>query len=81
MQNLYKLTSHFTVDEHGNVKILPSPLTPLKGSKVKYLNFVVLRQLSIFFAEILHACRGAIDMKHTKQDFGLMAWSNPLGWT
>ena len=31
-------------------------------------------QLSIFFAEILHAGRAAIDMKHIKQDFSLKAW-------
>ena len=28
----------------------------------------------IFFAEILHAGRTAIDMKHIKRDFSLKAW-------
>ena len=28
----------------------------------------------MFFAEILHAGRVAIDMKHIKQDFSLKAW-------
>ena len=31
-------------------------------------------QLSIFFAEILHADRGAIDMKNIKWDLRLKAW-------
>ena len=30
--------------------------------------------MSIFFAEILHAGRAAIDMKHIKLDFSLKAW-------
>ena len=30
--------------------------------------------MSIFFAEILHAGRGAIDMKHIKRYFRLKAW-------
>ena len=28
----------------------------------------------VFLAEILHAGRGAIDMKHIKWDFSLKAW-------
>ena len=28
----------------------------------------------MFFAEILHAGRAAIDMKHIKRDFSLKAW-------
>ena len=45
------------------------------GSKVKYLNFaIIIRQLSILFAEILHADRGAIDMKHINRDLSLKAW-------
>ena len=28
----------------------------------------------MFFAEILHAGRAAIDMKRTKRDFSLKAW-------
>ena len=31
-------------------------------------------QLLIFFAEILHTGRAAIDMKHIKQDFSFKAW-------
>ena len=35
----------------------------------------------MFFAEILHAGRAAIDMKHIKLDFSLRPDSNPHGWT
>ena len=28
----------------------------------------------IYFAEVLHAGRAAIDMKHIKRDFSLKAW-------
>ena len=31
-------------------------------------------QIVNIFAEILHAGRAAIDMKHIKQDFSLKAW-------
>ena len=31
------------------------------------------------FAEILHACRGAIDMKHIKKDFSLKTWVQSPG--
>ena len=34
----------------------------------------------IFFAEILHAGRAAIDMKHIKRDFSLKAWVRAPGW-
>ena len=40
---------------------------------------ILLRQLSVFFAEILLAGRGAIDMKHIKQDFSLKAWGGLRG--
>ena len=36
-------------------------------------------QLSIFFAEILHVGRAAIDMKHIKLDFSLKAWVRAPG--
>ena len=36
-------------------------------------------QLSIYFAEILHAGRGAIDMKNIKLDFRLKAWVRSPG--
>ena len=42
-------------------------MTKLKGSKVKYLNFAIVN----IFAEILHAGRAAIDMKHIERDFHL----------
>ena len=35
-------------------------------SKFKYLNFAITKALSIFLTEILHAGRGAINMKHIK---------------
>ena len=36
--------------------------------------------MSLFFAEILHASREAIDMKHNiKQDFSLKAWVQSPG--
>ena len=41
---------------------------------VKYLNFVINKAVVNIFAEILHADRAAIDMKHTKGDFSLNAW-------
>ena len=58
-----------------------STLRP-KGSGVTGLIFKFhnnLRQLSIFFAEILHAGRGAIDIRHIKQDFSLKAWVESPG--
>ena len=35
--------------------------------------------MSIFFAEILHVGRAAIDMKHIKRDFSLKAWVRAPG--
>ena len=35
--------------------------------------------MSIFFAEILHVGRAAIDMNHIKQDFSLEAWVRAPG--
>ena len=52
----------------------PPPLTPPKGSKVKYLNFAITKAIVNIFAEILHTGRAAIDMKHIKRDFSLKAW-------
>ena len=49
-------------------------MTPPKGSKVKYFNFAITKAIDNIFAEILHAGRAAIDMKHIKQDFSLKAW-------
>ena len=45
-----------------------------RGQRSNILISQQLRQLSIFFAEILHAGRAAIDMKHIKLDFRLKAW-------
>ena len=39
----------------------------------------LLRQSSIFFADILHAGRAAIDMKDIKQDFRLKEWVQASG--
>ena len=55
-------------------KFTPPPLTPPKGSKVKYLNFAITKAIVNIFAEILHTGRAAIDMKHIKRDFSLKAW-------
>ena len=41
---------------------------------VKYLNFVINKAVVKIFAEILHAGRATIDMKHIKGDFSLNAW-------
>ena len=41
---------------------------------VKYLNFVINKAVVNIFAEILHADRAAIDIKHIKGDFSLNAW-------
>ena len=54
-------------------------LTPPKGSKVKHLNFAITKAVVNIFAEILHACRVAIDMKHIKQDFSLESWVQSPG--
>ena len=37
------------------IKILAHPLTPLAGSKVKYLNFVITQSVVDIFNEISHA--------------------------
>ena len=60
-------------------KFYPTPLTPPKGSKVKYLNFAITTAIVNIFAEILHASRAAIDMKHIKWDFSLKAWVRAPG--
>ena len=52
----------------------PPPLTPPKGSKVKYLSFAITKTIVNIFAEILHTGRTALDMKHIKRDFSLKAW-------
>ena len=44
------------------------------NSKVKYLNFAITEAILNIFAEILHAGRAAIDMKHIKRDYSLKAW-------
>ena len=54
-------------------KYYPAPLTPPKGSKVKYLNLAITKAVVIILAEILHAGRETIDMKHIKRDFSLKA--------
>ena len=53
--------------------LTPPPLTRPKGSKVKYLNFAITKAIINIFAEILHADRAAINMKHIKRDFSLKA--------
>ena len=55
-------------------KFTPPPLTPPKGSKVKYFNFAITWAIVNIFAEILHAGRAAIDMKHIKRNYSLEAW-------
>ena len=55
---------------HCSVKILPHPLGGVKGQT---LNFAIANSVVNIFAENLHAGRGAIDMKHIKQDFSLKA--------
>ena len=55
-------------------KFYQTPLIPRKGSKFKYLNFAMTKAVVNIFAEILHAGRRAIDMKHIKRDLSLNAW-------
>ena len=62
------------VDKHGSVKILPHPI-----DIYRCLNFAITKAAINVFSENLHAGRGAIDMKHIKQDFSLKPWSNPAG--
>ena len=54
-------------------KFYPAHLTPLKKLTVKYLTFATTKADVNIFAEIVHAGRGATDMKHIKQDFSLKA--------
>ena len=60
-------------------KFYPTSLTPPNESKVKYLNFAITKAVVNIFAEILHAGRGAMDMKHIKKDFSLKAWIQTPG--
>ena len=55
-------------------KFYPTPLTPPKGSKVKYFYFAIIKAFVNIFAEISRVGRAAIDMKHLKRDFNLKAW-------
>ena len=59
------------VDKHDCVKVLPHPFDP---TKVEYFNFAITKAIVNIFAEVLHAGRVAIDMKHIKRDFSLKAW-------
>ena len=77
------------VDKHGSVIVLPHPLRPhqifcpqthprarggvKRGQRSNILISQYLRQLLIFFAEILHAGRAAIDMKQIGRDLSLKA--------
>ena len=54
-------------------KFYSTPLTPPKGSKAKYFNFATTKAIVNIFAEILHAGRAAIGMKHIKRIFSLKA--------
>ena len=49
------------------------------GSKVKYLNFVITKVIINIFAELWHAGRAAIDVKHIKREFILKAWVRAPG--
>ena len=60
-------------------KFYPTPLTPPKGSKVKYFYFAITKAIVNIFAEILHVGRTITDMKHIKRDFSLKAWVRAPG--
>ena len=60
-------------------KFNPIPFDPTQGVKSNVQISPQLRQLSIFFAEILRAGRAAIDMKHVKLDFSFKAWVRAPG--
>ena len=62
------------VDKHGSDQIFTPPLTPLVGSNVKYLNFVITQSVVNIFTENSHANRDTIIMKHIKRDFSLKDW-------
>ena len=49
-------------------------MTPPKGSKVKNFNVAITKAIVNNFAEILHAGRAAIDMKHINRNFSLKTW-------
>ena len=55
-------------------KFYPTFFDLPKGSKVKNLNFEITKAIVNIFAEILHAVRTAIYMKHIKRGFSLKAW-------
>ena len=59
-------------------KFYPTPLTPRKGSKVKYLNFAITKAIVNIFAGILLAGRTAIDMKYINRSFSLKVWVRDL---
>ena len=62
------------VDKHVVSKFYPT-LTPLEGSKVKYLNFATTKAIvRVFFAEIWHVDRAAIDMKYFELELSLKSW-------
>ena len=74
------------VHKHGSVKLLPHPLsphirghplTPHKGSKVKYSNFAITKAIVNIFCWNFE-CRQSCNRYET------LAWrpgSEPLGWT
>ena len=56
-------------------KFYLTPLTP------PYLNFAITKAVVNSFVDNLHAGKGAVDMKHIKQNFSLKAWVHSPGWT
>ena len=61
-------------------KFYPTPFDPTKGVKGQYLNIAITKAIVNIFAEILHADRAAIDMKHFKSDYSLKAWVSGASW-
>ena len=65
------------VAKHGSVQIYPTPFYHTLGVNVpifKFRNNYFFKAIVNIFAEILHAGRAAIDMKHIKGDFSLNTW-------
>ena len=59
-------------------QVLPHPPDPLGGVKGQIFKFRNNSKLSIFFTEISHADRGAINMKHIKCVFDPRPVFHPL---
>ena len=59
--------------------LAPSPRALWMGKKVKYHKFHLQSQFERFLYHTLYVFSQIKDMKHTEQDFHLVAWVMPQG--